>query len=420
MTNTNQALELLRAANPVASVEALDPSEVAAVVAECGERVETERSGRVPGTPPLSKRVAAPAKVRRILRPTAAFGVAFAVMVIAVMVAALVGRNGGSPADPGPATTAVTNTTLTSTTLTPTTTTSPVVSTTVAVRTMGGANIVDDLVYYSDGDVTLSMSVFYPASGSGPWPVAVAYHTHCPACSSTLLAQELATRGAVVFTPAWVPSSETAEEYADGMLFDRAACAVGAAQARAEEFGGDPRATTVIGQGGGEHPASWVALGIARTGVCAEPVQHRPTGLVVGNPQFVFQQEFWDGAFADPTSNARDTIDRFLNAERWGTSDDLSVLTLATEYTGNSREVSLDGSDAWLADRDTTGTLVDDLASVAAFDDGVILFEDSARLFDRRLGQAGVSSLVIVDERSTWEYTEAWYDAIETLMASDQ
>ncbi|MGI9642411.1 MAG: hypothetical protein ACR2N9_06485 [Acidimicrobiia bacterium] len=414
MTNTNQALELLRAANPVASVEALDPTEVAAVVVECGERVETERSGGAPGALRSPQRVVAPAKVRGILRPSAAFGVAFVVIFVAVVVAALVGRDAGSPADPVPDTTAVTSTTLTSTTAT-----SPVVSTTVAVRTLGGVNIVDDLVYYSDGDTTLSMSVFYPSSGSGPWPVAVAYHTHCEGCSAATLARELAGRGAVVFAPDWVPSSETAEEYVDGMLFDRAACAVGAAHARAEEFGGDPRATTIIGQGGGEHPAAWVALGITRNRPCDEPVQYQPIGLVVGNPQFVFQQAFWDPAFADPTSNARDTIDRFLNVERWRTSDDLSVLSLATQYTGNSREVSLDGSDAWLADRDTTGTLVDDLAAVAAFDDEVILFEDNARLFDRRLRQAGVNSSVMVDERSTWEYTEAWYDAIETLMSTD-
>lgn len=281
--------------------------------------------------------------------------------------------------------------------------------------------MVDDIVYYSDGDVTLSMSVFFPSSGSGPWPVAVAYHTHCvPDCSADTLAQELASRGAVVFAPAWVPSLEFAEEYVDGALFDRAACAVGAAQAIAEDFGGDPRATTVIGQGGGEHPAAWAALGISRTDICDEPVRHRPSGLVSANPQFVFQQDFWDPAFGDPTSNARDTIDRFLNAERWETAEHLFVLTLATEYQGNSREVSLDGLDGWLADRDTTGTLVEDLAVVAAFDDELILFADNARLFDLRLREAGIASSLVVDERTGWAYTAAWYDAMEVLISRDQ
>lgn len=416
MTNTNEALELLRAANPVASVAALDPSEVAASVAECGERVDAERFDRAPGVSPLPQRVSTSPRVRRILRPTSAFGIAFAVMVIAVLAATLVGRNGGPPAVPVPDTTVVTNTTLPRT---PTTT--PDVSTTVDERTLGGVDTVGELVYYSDGDVTLSMSVFFPSSGSGPWPVAVAYHTHCvPDCSADPLAKELASRGAVVFAPAWVPSLEQAEEYVDGALFDRAACAVGAAQAMAEDFGGDPRATTVIGQGGGEHPAAWVALGITRYRDCDEPVQYRPTGLVVGNPQFVFQQDFWDPAFDDPTSNARDTIDRFLNAERWETSDDLFVLTLATEYQGNSREVSINGADAWLADRDTTGTLAEDLADVAAFDDELILFADNARLFDFHLRGAGIDSSLVVDERTGWAYTAAWYDAIEALISRDQ
>jgi len=415
--DTNEAMDRLRAANPIATVDALDPAEIAAVVTECDDVVEADRLARERNAPVDRRTDGASVRRRAFLRPATAFGVAFAVIVFAVVTAAFVGRNSGPPAEPATVTTVPV---VVPTPTVPDATTLPSVpSTTLDARAPGGVSTIDGIEYYSDDDVTLTMSAFYPETGSGPWPVVVIYHDRCVDCPESLLARDLASRGAVVFAPSWVPSMGTAEEYVDGHSFDRAACAVGVAQARAEELGGNPRATTVTGTAGGEHPAAWAALGVASADVCDEPIRYQPTGLVTGQPQFIFQQDFWDPAFGDPGNSAHDTIDRFLNPARWDTSDDLAVLIHSTAFGGNSRDVAADGSDQWLVDRDTTGSLIDDLARLGAFDDGLILFNDNARLFDLRIRNAGLGSTLMLEERTSWIRTPEIIDAIWDLVAPE-
>lgn len=414
MTDVVNALDRLRAANPVAAIEVLDPHEVAASREACRDRIDTARRINHVGSP-ADPSVRPARRVHPALgRPAIAFAAAFAVMVVAVTAAVFVGRNGGEPAEP-----MITTTVPPVSTTTQATTTVPPTTTTLRVTTLGGVNTVAGIEYYSDTEATLTMSVHYPADGEGPWPVAVVYHDFCVQCAETSPARDLASRGAVVFTPTWVLEVGEAGEYVDGATFDRAVCALGAAQRLAPEFGGAAEATTVIGSGGGEHPATWAALNLARDAACEDPTMFKPTGLIVGEPQFIFQEEDFDDAFAEAGSNAPDTIDRFLNPARWDPAENLSVVLWATAYVGNSRAVAPDGSDSWLTTRDTTGTLVDDLAAVGAFDDGLILFDDNIQLMNARLSGAGIESRLILEDRAGWLESATVRDGMWEIISRD-
>ena len=63
----------------------------------------------------------------------------------------------------------------------------------------------------------------------------------------------------------------------------------------------------------------------------------------------------------------------------------------ATSWSGNSNEVDdppAEGS--WIWSRDPGADLIEDLAAVDAFDDGLITFGDNARLMRLRMAQAGI------------------------------
>ncbi len=113
----------------------------------------------------------------------------------------------------------------------------------------------EDIVYYDDGQEQLEMDVLHP-DGGGPWPLVVVYHGR-PAGPSISEARQIAARGAVAVAPRWASewNDVAVEDYIDGRLFDRAACAVGKAQQIAGDFGADPSNTTVSGFSAGVHPA---------------------------------------------------------------------------------------------------------------------------------------------------------------------
>jgi hypothetical protein len=398
MTDRDTALAMLAAVNPVADPAAIDVDELRTVIDRCEHEVSADRSANdrvTRGERRSREAVSSPRPT-----PALAFAVAFGLTVVAVVAAAFFGRDAGlAPSDERPVTT-----------------TTPITTTTFAVTTSGSLSMVKDIPYASEGEVDLTTSVFFPSEGEGPWPVIVVYAEYCTGCEADNTARILAMRGAVVFAPVWAIEDVSATEYVEGALFDRAACAVGLAQAVAPQFGGDPNRTIVMGDAGGEHPATWVAYGLERTSACPEPVRYPPVGLVVGAPQWLFHEDLWDQDFVSADAVALDTLDRFLNPERWHTADDLAVYLWATAYQGNNR--ILDGSDAegWLAMRDSTGTLVADLEAVGAFDDGVMLLEDDARLMEARLRGAGIPVVTHYDETYLTTLSVKLYDEIWTFI----
>jgi hypothetical protein len=266
-------------------------------------------------------------------------------------------------------------------------------------------------VYWTDGAFDYTVDVYHPADGVGPWPVVVVYPPNASGSTAGTLARAMAERGAIVFAPVSVLSRDltSPDTYIDGGLFDRAACAVGFAQANAGAYGGDPARTTLIGAAGGEHHATWAALGIMRTDVCADPIRHSPIGLVVGMPQWLFQVEYWDEPISDAGSNGADTLDRFWNPARWRPASDLRVHIWASATQSNSRSITTPvGADSWIHLRDTTGDLVDDLDAVGAFADGSVRFDDNARAMYLRMRRAGIAVTLDQMATSTWnvEHTQ--------------
>lgn len=399
MKDIDRTLDLLRAANPVPTVDDLDGSELAASVAVCERVVDDAARTDIGGVTV----VAAPMRpasttgipgVRPLLVPAAVFAVAVMAIAMITFGTALLqpSIDSGVPAAP------------------PTSITQPdPPDASPSPTDRDGAPfevVIDhDLVYWTDGAFDYTVDVYHPADTAGPWPVAVVYPANAAGATQGTTARAMAERGAVVFAPVSVLRRDltSPDAYIDGGLFDRGACAVGFAQASAAAYGGDPARTAVIGAAGGEHHATWAGLGLVREDVCDEPIRHAPTGLVVGMPQWLFQVDYWDETVADAESNAVDTLDRFWNPDRWALADDLQVHIWVTASRSNSRPVSASPADeAWLTERDTTDSLIRDLEAVAAFGDGEIRYDDNARAMYLRMRRAGLS--VTLDQMATEGY----------------
>lgn len=397
MKDIDRTLDLLRAANPVSTLDDLDGAELAASVATCARaieeatRTEADRVTVVAAPVPHASATRLPS-VRPLLVPAAVFAVAVMAIAMITFGTALLepSDDPGVPAAP------------------PTSITQPDAS--PSPTDPDGAPfelaIDRDLVYWTDGTLDYTVDVYHPIDRVGPWPVVVVYPYNAAGVTHGTTARAMAERGAVVFAPVSVLGRDltSPDAYIDGGLFDRAACAVGFAQANADAYGGDPARTTLIGSAGGEHHATWAALGLVREDVCDDPILHAPTGLIVGMPQWLFQVDYWDDTIGDAGSNAVDTLDRFWNPDRWAPADELTVHIWVTASRSNIRSVSTSPADeAWLSERDTTGTLIRDLEVVAAFDDGEIRYDDNARAMYLRMRGAGLS--VTLDQMATEGYS---------------
>jgi len=273
--------------------------------------------------------------------------------------------------------------------------------------------------YLSDAEGSWTMDVYAP-DGGGPWPLVVVYHGMTTGASNAESLQ-IARTGAVAVAPHWlkkVSPQITAEEYMNGALFDRAACATAVAQQMAPELGADPSNTTIAGFSAGMHPATWIALGLVRSMEGCGAVLQEPSALVAGDSQFTWFLDAFDETIADPTSQAADTVDRFVNPSRWEVSDDLTVYLWTSDFRhGRDLEVPVP-DDSWIHIRDTTGSLLDDLKSVGALDDEFVDFGDSADVMAMWMNEAGID---VTNERvgGGHEYGPKVYAAIDGLIHRD-
>lgn len=347
------------------------------------------------------------------------------VFSILISLALVIGGCGSAETDSGDSTTAspatsappITDPRTTTTTTPPATTTTTSTTTTTAVADDGQYKVLtDEVVYHEDGDGAWEMKVFYPEA-EGPWPLVVVYHG-IPEGPSVTEARTIAASGAVAMAPRWVkvyPPEMTREEYIDGQLFDRAACAVNEAQRLATDYGADPTQTTISGFSAGMHAAGWVGLGIMRNDLCQTPMLAQPVNVVLGDSQFLFYEDGWDDALADSDSTAADTVDRFVNPDRYDVVDGLKVYLWTSAFRhGRESDVS-PAEDSWIALRNTTGTLLDDLTAVGAFEDEWIDWMDCGHLMEMRMTNAGID---VIHEAvgGGHSYGARVYDAIEELI----
>lgn len=355
--------------------------------------------------------------------------------VLVLFGAACAGEGDVSAGDESTRTVVATTATPTTTT-TPTTTPTPTTTTPQATTTTSVDRV--SLTWATPTVLPESVGVEVQATTGNEWPMLVALpdesaragklpvvvYFHGSAAGTPVDGLDaIARQGAVVVVPRWIlPNwrftnlgALSPEEYADGYWFDVAACAFAAAQEVAVEYGGDANATTVAGFSAGVHPAAWVALAPPRNNLCPEREYVRPQALVLGDSQLLFQGTGWDATFEEPGSLAVDTVERFLNPDRWvGVPEGFTAYLWSTEATADARDV--EETDLWLRTRmQDSEMLISDLVSVGAFEDGRILFDDNALLLEKRLGEAGVP---VLHERfsTNHSYTSDVYDRILQLV----
>lgn len=274
-----------------------------------------------------------------------------------------------------------------------------------------------------------ALDVVHPVESSvDGWPIVVVFHGST--AGSVIFGgdmKDVARQGAVVVAPRWAPpawSAEnlkvlSAEEYIDGYWFDVGGCALSAAQEVAIEYGGDPARTTVVGFSAGVHPTAWTALGLARNNLCPDREPFTPpTGMVAGDAHWLFQGGNWDEDFRDPESLAANTVERFLDPSLWRTLPaEFTAYLWSTESLAWNRSIeNPPAEDSWLQIRvgHIPGVL-EDLESVGAFDDAVLLFPDNGLLLAWRLEGAGVT--VLHESFSTdHNYAAPVYDRIVEVM----
>ena len=254
-----------------------------------------------------------------------------------------------------------------------------------------------DIPYMTLDQVELRLDVHTPTA-AGPWPVVVAFHGRSnqgkDAAGNELVPEAAAAAGMVVFVPTWY-SGDPFPLMVDDIegLKDAGNCAVAYAQEHAADHDGDAARTVVYGFSAGTGPALAAALepsGVAVPGCAARSVPSPVAGVVLGDGEYFWQSEAFDGAFGADLDAMQASVAAFTDPVSW--PDDLEAtffLWAAADGTA-PRSIGDPGDDAgWLAQRDPTGSIRDDLERLDQLADGIISYVDSARLLRLRLAEAG-------------------------------
>lgn len=316
------------------------------------------------------------------------------------------------PTTTAPSTTAAASEATSTTTAPPTTTTEASTTTTAIADQVLEIASDEGLVYLTDDEGDWKLKVFYPTD-DGPWPLIVVMP---PQMRVDYAARAMAQRGAVTV----VANSWTIEGWKDPGAYmremDRAACVVGWAQAHAADYGASADATTVDGYSGGAMPAAWVGLGLADDTPCPFQISELPTGLVVGESQFLFHNQRWDPPFASGDPEPRATLDGLFNSQNWNVSPDLRVaLWSAEKPMAETRSVANPpGDDSWLWLREAATPFVEDFVALGALDDERVDSADNALLMEYRMQQAGVD-VQNVSYDIGHLYTDQVYDLIFSI-----
>jgi len=255
-----------------------------------------------------------------------------------------------------------------------------------------------DLVYLTMDGVELALDVIAPERG-GPWPVVVAFHGRSSAGKdaegNTLIPEAAAASGMMVVTPTWYSGDPFPLMIDDlTMMRDAGNCAVAFAQQIAPRYGGDASATVVYGFSAGTGPALTAALAPRHVPVpgCATDALPAPiTGVVLGDGEYFWQSENFDGAFAADLEAMQSEVALLTDSTRWEPGLEAEFhLWAAAEGTAPRVLDSAAGADDWLTPRDPDGSIRSDLDRLGELDDGIIDYLASARLLELRLAEAGL------------------------------
>ena len=257
-----------------------------------------------------------------------------------------------------------------------------------------------DVHYLTMNGIELFMDVYTPM-GDGPWPVVVAFHGLSSALkdasTNTVVAEEAAARGMVVFAPSWIagePFPLTIEDIT--MLNQAANCSVAFAQQHAPDYRGNPARTVVYGFSAGAGPALVAALEPStatvpgcQTAAVPDPV----VGVVLGDGEYFFHSENFDGAFRADPAPMQAEVASWTDPASWPADLDAEFYLWAAA-DGTAQRAFADPWDpaGWLAQRDPTGAIRRDLDRLGALEDGIVSNIDSAKLLRLKLAEAGIEA----------------------------
>ncbi len=246
-----------------------------------------------------------------------------------------------------------------------------------------------------DGDV-LDMDVYVP-TGDGPWPILVTFHGNSAEAqnspSNTVIAEEAARRGMLVFAPSWIPPDPFPLGYDDiEDLTAAGRCAVAVAHEMAPEFGGDPARTAVHGFSAGAGPAHSVAIDppVTSTPGCVSGlVPSRVSAVALSDGEYFFHSAPFDGAFAANPVEMQDRVGAWIDPDHWPAELQAEFYVWAAEEGTAPRPLDEPG-EHWLAQRDPDGSIRADLDRLGRIDDGIVDYADAAALLSERLAVAGL------------------------------
>jgi hypothetical protein len=261
-----------------------------------------------------------------------------------------------------------------------------------------------DIAYLELRGEVLRLDVYVPA-GDGPWPVLVDFHGNSSAgrnsASTTVVAEEAAARGIVVFAPSWIPSDAFPLMLEDiDELAAAGSCAVAVAQGMAPDFNGDSARTAVHGFSAGAGPAHSVAVDPARepiSGCVTEAVPAPVVAVALSDGEYFFHSVAFDGAFAATPTEMQDRVAAWVDPDRWP-ADMVAEYSIWAAAEGTAPRTIGDPWDGagWLAQRDPGGDIRRDLDRLGQLDDGEISYIDAAELLADRLAVGGVDVDVVL------------------------
>jgi len=265
-----------------------------------------------------------------------------------------------------------------------------------SAATVGAALAAHDVAYQA-GDPVLQPGTLdvYAPTVTGPWPVVVMFHGTPSAVDKASLAehaQRVAGLGFVVFDANWghLPSL-TADP--DAMVYAnaanaQAACALAFATHNAQQYGGSPDRMIVFGYSGGSNVASVAIFNsvVPTTGCLGGQDPARVDSLVTWEGDFLAAPEFDAVLRAEPG-----LFDLMTPWSALPRLPDLPVTMLVSEHPGADVEAPMpsDTVAGFLALRDWDGTLARLVASVHAFDDGIISVADAQAVLFEGLRENG-------------------------------
>ena len=152
------------------------------------------------------------------------------------------------------------------------------------------------------------------------------------------------------------------------------------------------RATVVYGFSAGTGPALAAALDPSEGPIAGCEASTPPSpvaGVVLGDGEYFWQSEAFDGAFAAEPAAMQAAVAAFTEPASW--PDDLdATFFLWAAADGTAPRATGDPWDevGWLAQRDPGGSIRSDLARLDQLADGVVSYIDSAELLGLRLAEA--------------------------------